>query len=115
VHFNLTDNQLAYVYSKALAFIFPSLYEGFGIPILEAFSCGCPVLLSNKSCFPEVAQDAAIYFDPQNSESILQAIEKVLIDKKLRSEKIEKGFKRLRDFSWQKMALHTENVYKSIL
>jgi glycosyltransferase involved in cell wall biosynthesis len=115
LHFNLTDHQLSYAYSKALAFVLPSLYEGFGIPILEAFSCGCLVLLANKSCFPEVAQDAAIYFDPQNSASILQATEKVLIDKKLRSEKIEKGFKRLRDFSWQKMALQTEQVYKSIL
>lgn len=115
LHFNLTDNQLAYTYSKALAFIFPSLYEGFGIPILEAFSCGCPVLLSNRSCFPEIAQDAAFYFDPQNSESIIGTINKIIIDKKLRSEKIEKGFKRLKDFSWQKVATQTEKVYKSIL
>lgn len=115
IHLYINDNQLAYAYSKALAFIFPSLYEGFGIPILEAFGAECTLLLSNKSCFPEIALDAAIYFDPEDSESIVQAVEKVIIDKKLRSEKIEKGLIRLKDFSWQKTAEQTKQIYKSVL
>lgn len=112
---NLNDSQLTYVYTHALSFIFPSLYEGFGIPIIEAFSLSCPVILSKASCFPGIAQDAAVYFNPQDSESILESIEKIIVDKNFRSEKIKAGLIRSKDFSWEKTANKTKEIYKSIL
>ena len=108
------DNLLKYLYSKAAAFVFPSLYEGFGLPILEAFSCGCPVVLSNKSSLPEVGGDAAIYFEPKNIKSIIGAVTDVIYNDNLRKELIKKGFEKLKKFSWEKTAIQTRNVYESI-
>ena len=73
-----TDKLLCELYSRAKLFIFPSLYEGFGIPILEAYACHCPVALSNASCFPEIAGDAGIYFDPYSEKSIIESIREVI-------------------------------------
>lgn len=109
------DNVLAYLYSKAIAFVYPSLYEGFGIPILEAFSCGCPVVLSNTSSFPEVAGDAAEYFDPNNITSIRESVYKVINDNGLRTELKRRGFEQLKKYSWAKAAKDTLKVYESIL
>ncbi|NUN22749.1 MAG: glycosyltransferase family 4 protein [Candidatus Jettenia caeni] len=109
------DNILAQLYKNALAFIFPSLYEGFGIPILEAFSCGCPVVTSNISSLPEVAGDAAEYFDPTDKISILSIVKKVIDDHDLRSKLKYKGYERLKNFSWEKTANQTKMLYKSIL
>ncbi|MFN3695152.1 MAG: glycosyltransferase family 4 protein, partial [Ignavibacterium sp.] len=109
------DNILGALYSNALAFIFPSLYEGFGIPILESFSCGCPVICSNISSLPEVAQDAAEYFDPYNKSSIKSAVEKIISDNLRREELKTLGFERLKFFNWERTALHTYKVYKQAL
>lgn len=109
------DNILAQLYTNALAFIFPSLYEGFGIPILEAFSCGCPVVTSNISSLPEVAGDAAEYFDPADKISILSTVKKVIDDHDLRYKLKYKGYERLKNFSWEKTANQTMMLYKSIL
>lgn len=109
------DNILGALYSNALAFIFPSLYEGFGIPILESFSCGCPVICSNISSLPEVAQDAAEYFDPYNKSSIKSAVEKIISDDLRREELKTLGFERLKFFNWERTALHTYKVYKQAL
>jgi len=106
------DAQLTFLYKHALCFVFPSLYEGFGIPILESFYCGCPVLLSNKSCFPEVAQDAALYFDETSLENVL---EKIICDKTLRQHLSEQGLKRVQDFSWNMAAQKTKKVYEKVL
>jgi glycosyltransferase involved in cell wall biosynthesis len=76
------DYVLASLYRNAAAFVFPSLYEGFGLPILESFSCGCPIVLSNASCFPEIAEDAAIYFDPADEQDLVESIFQALLDKK---------------------------------
>jgi len=111
----INDNLLYNLYQNALAFVFPSLYEGFGIPILEAFSCGCPVVLSNSSSFPEIALDAAVYFNPKNQDSIYKAIEKVVYNFKLREKLRKKGFERAKDFSWEKTIKETAEVYKSII
>ena len=78
------------MYSNAILFVFPSLYEGFGIPILEAFSCKCPLVCSNTSSFPEVAGNAAEYFDPNDQKSIYQAVQKVLFEKETRQEMMKK-------------------------
>jgi glycosyltransferase involved in cell wall biosynthesis len=109
------DNSLAYLYENALAFIFPSLYEGFGIPVLEAFSCNCPAVLSNTSSLPEIAEKAALYFEPKNAVSIRAAVEKVIYDNKLREEMKLKGKEQLKKFSWEKTANATVQVYKDVL
>jgi glycosyltransferase involved in cell wall biosynthesis len=97
------DNELPELYTKALVFVFPSLYEGFGLPILEAFAAGCPTVLSNASCFPEIAGEAALYFDPYSIiEDMRTVIEKVITSPSLQKELTNKGKKRMKDFSWKK-------------
>lgn len=116
VKFGFKDSdELAYIYSKALAFIFPSKYEGFGIPVVEAFNCDCPNILANVSSLPEVGGDAAVYFDPESPESIGQAVEKVVVDSNLRQSLIKKGRERRKSFSWRKNAEQTVEVYKKVL
>jgi glycosyltransferase involved in cell wall biosynthesis len=109
------DTILKNLYKNAQAFVFPSLYEGFGLPILEAFSSGCPVILSNASSFPEIGGDAAMYFEPYNRESIVRAVEKVLFNERYREELIKKGSERSKLFSWEKTASSTKKVYKTLL
>jgi glycosyltransferase involved in cell wall biosynthesis len=113
-HYMLNDQLLKYLYSKAVAFIYPSLYEGFGMPILEAFDCKCPVLLSNVSSFPEVAGDAALYFDPLSISSIVTCIEQILADNTLRENLIIAGLKKSKEYSWENTAEKTKLVYESI-
>lgn len=116
IHYAATNDQdLAMLYKNALAFVFPSLYEGFGLPILEAFSCGCPVIASNTSSLPEIAQSAAVYFEPKNYSSIENAVSKVVSDKDLRLKMKEAGYERLKDFSWQKTREETIKLYQSII
>ncbi len=108
----VSDEELANLYYNAICFIYPSLYEGFGIPILEAFKNNCPVCLSNTSCFPEIAKDAAVYFDPYDSSSIINAIENTIDNREIL---IQKGSLRLQDFSWEIAASETEKVYHWVL
>jgi len=115
LHYFASDDFLAHLYKNALVFVFPSLYEGFGIPVLEAFSCGCPVILSRSSSLPEVGADAVVYIDPKNASSIHDAVINVINDKNLRDELIQKGYKQLKKFSWEKMAKETEQLYSEIL
>lgn len=114
IHYFASDNELFWLYNNALAFIFPSYYEGFGIPILEAFEAGTPCLLAKSSCFPEIAENAALYFDPKNKNEIISAMSEVL-DQNLSEQLIEKGKKRLTAFSWKKTAEKTTEVYKSAI
>ncbi|GAB6283712.1 MAG: glycosyltransferase family 1 protein [Ignavibacterium sp.] len=113
--YNVNDEQLGALYSNALGFIYPSLYEGFGIPILEAFSCGCPVICSNRSSFPEIAENAAEYFEPIDELSIENAVKNVIYNFKRREELINIGYERLKNFSWVKSAEKTLSVYKECL
>jgi len=110
----MSDVELQDAYEKAVLFVFPSLYEGFGLPILEAFASGCPAALSNSSCFPEIAGNAAIYFDPNSVESIRKTVEEVLLDNALQSQMIENGYIRLKEFSWDKAARQTYELYSNI-
>ena len=106
---------LACLYSSARAFIYPSLYEGFGLPILEAMACGCPVVTSNLGSMKEIAAGSSVLIDPGSVGSIADGISKVLRSDKLREELRIKGLKRVGDFSWEKTALQTLEVYRSLL
>ena len=109
------DVSLAILYSNALAFVFPTLYEGFGIPVLEAMNCDCPVIMSKTSSLPEVGGNAAIYFDPLNIEDIRNKISTVIFNAELRKEIIEKGIIQRDNFSFEKTAKQTFEVYKRFL
>ncbi|PXV64132.1 glycosyltransferase involved in cell wall biosynthesis [Dysgonomonas alginatilytica] len=111
----VNDTQLFGLYKSAEMFIYPSYYEGFGIPILEAFQAQCPVVLSNESCFPEVARDAGVYFDSKSPARLRQAVSSLLNNKELRHDMINKGTQRLQNFSWEKSALQTVEIYKEVL
>lgn len=98
------------IYAAAEALTFPSLGEGFGLPIVEAFACGTPVLTSNVSCMPEVAGDAALFFNPEDTADIARAM-KLVMQPALRQELREKGLARARMFTWDNMATETEKAY----
>lgn len=109
------DSTLLQLFKKATLFAFPSLYEGFGIPVLEAFSCGTPVAASNCSSLPEVGGDAVNYFDPYNSNSIKSVVEDILHNKTLQNSLRIRGYQQLKLFSWEKTALKTKEVYDNLL
>ena len=114
-HFFKDNNEMYWLYHNAIAFIFPSYYEGFGIPILEAFSAECPAILADASCFREVADNGALYFDPKNKQQLTECCDKLLKDLSFRQEIISKGKEILKKFSWEKTAEETMKIYKSIL
>lgn len=111
----VVDTEMFGLYKSAQLFIYPSYYEGFGIPILESFQAKCPVVLSSSSCFPEVAGNGGLYFDSKSPEQLRQVISDLLNNNVLREDVISKGELRLQDFSWQKSALQTVEIYKEVL
>lgn len=115
-HLNyLSDELVALFYAKADAFVYPSHYEGFGLPVLEAMTLGTPVITSNTSSLPEVAGDAAVLVKPDDSMQLAEAILQVITDSKLRKELIEKGQERAKLFSWERTAKATIKAYQSLL
>ena len=110
----IEDEQMPSLFRNALTFVFPSIYEGFGLPILDAFSAGCPVILSNCSCFPEVGGDAALYFAEGDAETLRTHILNLMKDKALRQTLIEKGLKRAELFTWEKCSELTAKVYREV-
>ena len=114
-HVTGNDARLAACYRAATAFVFPSLYEGFGIPPLEAMSFGCPVACSASSSIPEVVCQAAAFFDPESVESIRASLESLVDSSALRAELVLKGRERLKLFSWDRCAERTASVYKAAL
>lgn len=112
---NADDNVLKAYYQNAAVFVYPSLYEGFGIPPLEAMSCRTPVCCSNTSSLPEVVGDAAMLFSPADIDSIKDAIIKVLYNPEVRQELILKGETRITQFTWEKCAEETFDAYKTVL
>ena len=99
---------------QATVFVFPSFYEGFGLPPLEAMSLGCPVIASKTASLPEVCGEAAVYINPQRSESIATALEKVLGSKAKREAMIKRGYEQVKKFSWERCARETLKVYEKV-
>jgi len=110
----IDEADLPHLYRGALLFVYPSLYEGFGLPILEAMGCGVPVITSNTSSMPEVAGDAAVLVDPTKPETLALAMASVLTDEALREKLRQKGIARARGFSWDAVARKTLEVYASL-
>ena len=111
----LSDGEMRYVFSHASVFVCPSRYEGFGIPVLDAFAAGCPVVLSDASCLPEVGGDAALYFRVNDVEDLKRQILRVLSDVGLADELRARGLVRAKEFSWDKCAKETAEVYRRVL
>ena len=109
------DVELPSLYRNSKAFVFPSKYEGFGIPILESFAAGCPAIISRASCFPEVADEAAEYFDPENADELFHVLSRMVSDKQRREELRALGFQRLTHFSWERTAELTRDGYMKII
>ncbi|HAT3731671.1 TPA: glycosyltransferase family 4 protein, partial [Serratia marcescens] len=110
----VSDEELVKLYSNALAFIFPSFYEGFGIPPLEAQACGCPVASSNRASLPEVLSDSVLYFSPDDEEDIIKAMELLINDQVIRSDLIERGFRNVKRFSWDNSAKKLNDLIISL-
>jgi glycosyltransferase involved in cell wall biosynthesis len=106
---------LVVLYNLATVFVYPSVYEGFGLPILEAMQSGCPVIISHEGSVPEVGEDAAEYFDSNDTESLVKTMQKVLNSKSLQNDLTEKGFKQAQKFSWKKTAEYTIHAYKGAI
>lgn len=111
---HVTEKELAQFYNLADIFVLPSLYEGFGFPVLEAMACGCPVIASNSSSLPELMADTGIMVDPRDVDSLCKNMRKVLGDNKLRKRMIEKGLKRSKEFTWKRTIEMTNRVYKKM-
>ncbi len=110
-----SDRELAQLYSKASCFIFPSQYEGFGIPVLEAFACSCPVVLNRASSLPEVGADAALYFETAKPESLELAVLQILDDGAIREDLIARGRARVQLFTWEQSVAKHLAVYQSLV
>lgn len=103
------------IYNLATIFAFPSVYEGFGLPVVEAMQSGCPVIISREGCMPEVGGTAAEYFDGYDTQSLISVLQKVLNSRKLQRELSENGLEQAKKFSWQKTAEKTITTYKKAL
>lgn len=110
--YTFKDHELYFFYNNSIAFVFPSEYEGFGIPILEAMYSGCPVILPNRTSFPEVAGDAGEYIDLDEGQSLIESLDKVHKDPEYREELIDRGFKRALKFSWENTVSACLKVYR---
>lgn len=108
---NFEENELGHFYKKAKFFVFPSQYEGFGIPVLESMACGCPVILSNTGSFPEVAGDAGLYFNSQSEDDLRKKIKMLLEDDNLRELFSKKGLEQVKKFDWKVAAEQCLKVY----
>lgn len=110
----VSEQELLTLYSLADVFAFPSFFEGFGIPPLEAFACGTPVITSNTSSLPEVAGDAALLIDPHDPQSIAEAIVRILSNESLRADMIRKGYAQAQHYTWEKAAQKMLSIYQQV-
>lgn len=111
----VSDNQLKALYENALGYIFPSLYEGFGLPVLEAMNCACPVICSTAASLPEVGGDAVLYFDPLDANNLAAVVERLLTDSTLKSDLQTRGLEHAAHFTWEKTARETLKALVSCL
>lgn len=114
IHVSVNDQLLGLLYKNAILLAFPSLYEGFGIPVLEAFGCSCPVAASNAGSIPEVGGNAALYFNPDDKDDMLDKVSQLIYNQGLREQLIESGLKRGNEFSWEKTTKKHFNTYQSL-
>lgn len=110
----LDFEELGLLYQSAQVLLYPSLYEGFGLPILDAFVCGTPVITSDVSSMPEVGGDAVLYVDPFSVEDIKKKLDDVINDEEVRKKIREKGFEQAKKFSWKKTAIQTADIYREL-
>ncbi|TKJ41748.1 glycosyl transferase family 1 [candidate division LCP-89 bacterium B3_LCP] len=110
----LNNSDLSIAYQCALAYVQPSWYEGFGLPVVEAMLAGIPVVISNRGSLPEIAGDAAVIFDPDDEEEFRHSLERIVTDENLRKGMIEKGLDRAKEFDWKTTARKTIEVYKQV-
>lgn len=113
-HMAGSDEDLRWAYRTALALVYPSLYEGFGLPLLEAMSAGCPVISSRAASLPEVGGEAVMYFDPRSEPELIYNLENICTDARLRETLAQKGLERSKRFSWEKCARQTGDFYRYI-
>lgn len=111
----IPDEELKFVYRNALGYVFPSLFEGFGLPPLEAMTQGCPVVSSNSTCLPEVLGEAAYYFDAKDKNDMEEKLKTFVMDSMLREQLIEKGHKQIEKYSWDDCVLKTLDIYNKVL
>lgn len=111
----VSEGQLRWLYENTAAYVFPSLSEGFGLPGLEAMVHGAPVVSSDATCLPEVYQDAALYFDPLDTEDMAAKIEEMISNEKLRQKYVTRGYKVAKQYSWERMARQTLEVFNQVL
>jgi glycosyltransferase involved in cell wall biosynthesis len=109
------EKELAIIYNLATVYCQPSFYEGFGLPLLEAMACGCPVVAANTSSLPEICEEAAFMVDPYDYNNIAEGITRVIEDRKTRDMLINRGLNQVKKFSWEKTALMTMEIYQSVL
>jgi len=112
---SISDEKLQLAYSLADVFVFPSFYEGFGVPPLEAMACGCPVVCSNATSLPEVVGDAGVLLDPTDNDGFVESIIKILNNTGFSEELRSRGLERVKKFSWQDIVVKTEMVYDKML
>lgn len=110
----IVEDDLPVLYQEASCFVLPSLYEGFGIPAVEAMACGCPIAVSNVSSLPEIVGEAGVTFDPLDVDDMVKSIKKLLTDQRLREEKVKKGLERVKLFDWSSCAKKTLSVLQTL-
>lgn len=111
----IPKKDLPFIYNGASVFVFPSLYEGFGMPVIEAMACGCPVITSSTNSLPEAAGTAAILIDPYNIKDITRGIEKILVDTRLSNNLCQRGLEQAKKFTWEKCARITLKTYEGLI
>lgn len=112
---NFKENELGYFFQNAELFVFPSLYEGFGIPVLEAMACGCPIVLTKHGSFPEVAGDAGIYFDSDSEIDLRNKVQMLLDNEQIKAEFVKKGLEQVKKYNWKDAAEQCLKVYQDAI